>query len=354
MKPKTMILMVVAIVCGLGASYMTSQLIARNQGGPQQVEMDKYLVAKKNLDLGTPLKNAEELFEFKEVPKNQVPENAVKSFDGLKDQFLKRPIRKQLWITQDDLEKEPTVLPIPDGMRAVGLRMSLENIASGFASLPGSRVDVYSTIRRGNDDNTYSNVLLENVLVLAADTNSKRPEGGAATPANVVTVALKPEDALRVTLAKDLGTLTLVLRNFDDKAVGETPKITASDLLSGVSPSSEKKGEIVDVAGGSEPIVPDFPTPTPNGKNGFPSLDQQPKVKTWTVNIWDGHVRRRVQMTMNEHGEILEEDITGELGEAPGTPPSVSPANVPPAGSLLPKQEPRNEEQSKNNKGNPA
>ena len=28
MKPKTMILMVVAVVCGLGASYMTSKLLA--------------------------------------------------------------------------------------------------------------------------------------------------------------------------------------------------------------------------------------------------------------------------------------------------------------------------------------
>ncbi len=36
MKPKTMILMVVAVVCGLGASYMTSRLLAdRSRAGPR-------------------------------------------------------------------------------------------------------------------------------------------------------------------------------------------------------------------------------------------------------------------------------------------------------------------------------
>lgn len=37
MKPRTMILMVVAIGCGLGASYMTSKLLAERN---QQVEAE--------------------------------------------------------------------------------------------------------------------------------------------------------------------------------------------------------------------------------------------------------------------------------------------------------------------------
>src|SRR5438309_2345178 len=35
MKPKTMILMVVAVVCGLGASYMTSRLLAEREDQKQ-------------------------------------------------------------------------------------------------------------------------------------------------------------------------------------------------------------------------------------------------------------------------------------------------------------------------------
>ena len=44
MKPKTLILMVVAVSCGLGASYMTSRLLADRE---QDVEKVAVLIAKK-------------------------------------------------------------------------------------------------------------------------------------------------------------------------------------------------------------------------------------------------------------------------------------------------------------------
>ena len=48
MKPKTMILMVVAIVCGLGASYMTSRLLAeRGEAPAAEQKKVTVLVAKK-------------------------------------------------------------------------------------------------------------------------------------------------------------------------------------------------------------------------------------------------------------------------------------------------------------------
>ena len=45
MKPKTMILMVVAIGCGLAASYMTSRLLADGDRRPTEATV-KVLVAK--------------------------------------------------------------------------------------------------------------------------------------------------------------------------------------------------------------------------------------------------------------------------------------------------------------------
>ena len=63
MKPKTLILMVVAIVCGLGASYMTSRLLAeRGDAPPPEQPKVTVLVAKKTLDMGTFVKNPPEVF----------------------------------------------------------------------------------------------------------------------------------------------------------------------------------------------------------------------------------------------------------------------------------------------------
>ena len=78
MKPKTMILMVLAITCGLGASYMTSRLLAeRTTPEEEKVEI---LVATKNLSVGQRLTKPEELFEKKQVTKDLEPPDAIKDF----------------------------------------------------------------------------------------------------------------------------------------------------------------------------------------------------------------------------------------------------------------------------------
>ena len=85
MKPKTMILMVVAIACGLGASYMTSRLLAdRNQS----VEKVTILVAKNMLNQGDWIKAPEELFVEKQFAKGDEPKLAITELDKLRGQQL--------------------------------------------------------------------------------------------------------------------------------------------------------------------------------------------------------------------------------------------------------------------------
>ena len=71
MKPKTMILMVVAVVCGLAASYMTSRLLADKTPPPPAATVT-VLVAKQKINAWTPIKNPEELFVAKEVPEGHL------------------------------------------------------------------------------------------------------------------------------------------------------------------------------------------------------------------------------------------------------------------------------------------
>ena len=63
MKSKTMILMVIAIVCGLGASYMTSRLLAERN------EKVIVLVPKQKLSQWTHIKEPETMFEEREILK---------------------------------------------------------------------------------------------------------------------------------------------------------------------------------------------------------------------------------------------------------------------------------------------
>jgi Flp pilus assembly protein CpaB len=135
---------------------------------------------------------------------------------------------------------------LPEGSRAIGVRVSTEGIAGGFASLPGSHVDVVSTVRRGSGDDSFSQVLLEDVPVLAAAGANKANEAGGAMPASVVTLGLNSEDALKVTLASQLGPLHVMVRKHGDKTRTEKDRVTVTQVLRGPDNSSYfRPGEVL-------------------------------------------------------------------------------------------------------------
>src|SRR5437870_12752847 len=84
MKPKTMILMVVAVACGLGASYMTSKLLA-DRNKPQETPGVPVLVAKERIPAWLAIKDPEKYFEIKEYPSELAPRRAINDFAQIKD-----------------------------------------------------------------------------------------------------------------------------------------------------------------------------------------------------------------------------------------------------------------------------
>src|SRR6516162_4447026 len=97
MKSKTIILMVVAVVCGLAASYMTSRLLADRN------EKVKILVAKRKLGPWTQIKNPDEMFELDERPKSDVPKNAIMRPESIKDHVTVKTIEVGEVVVSDNL-----------------------------------------------------------------------------------------------------------------------------------------------------------------------------------------------------------------------------------------------------------
>src|SRR5436305_10200412 len=87
MKPKTVILMIVAVVCGLAASYMTSRVIAERNAA-SDVEKVSVLVARRNIPMGTLISDPEKLFEEKPFTKGEEPKKAIRAIEDLKDRRL--------------------------------------------------------------------------------------------------------------------------------------------------------------------------------------------------------------------------------------------------------------------------
>lgn len=334
MKPKTMILMVIAVACGLGASWMTSQLLA-NRELPQELPKVPVLVAKKPIEMSTPVKNAKDLFEVKMITQGDEPKNAVADLEKVKDKYIKHRLPKNHQLTLDDLTDESTTLPVPEGYRAVGIRVNTEAIAGGFAAQPGSRVDLIYNIRKGNDEETHSGVLLEDVLVLAADQIKDRVEGSGAVTASVVTLALKPKDVLKVDLAlAQSGQLRLVLRKFGDKSLADKTTVTLKEIISNRSNSEEKDKAKAELAATLPPAATPAVPPVPEPPKVAPP---RPKYQKHVVTIVKGNQTTRQIFFLNEAGEVVDEEtVRQEREEAEAQPSSTPPAAVNPSPPAAP------------------
>jgi pilus assembly protein CpaB len=119
---------------------------------------------------------------------------------------------------------------LQEGNRAVTVRVDDVRGVAGFI-LPGDFVDVVliktddERVRREN----YSEILLQRVKVLAIDQlSSERQE--QPTIAKAVTLEVAPEQAQKILLATNVGKLSLILRQPEEKSLALSRRITEKDL----------------------------------------------------------------------------------------------------------------------------
>jgi pilus assembly protein CpaB len=118
---------------------------------------------------------------------------------------------------------------IAAGLKAVTIRVNDVFGVAGFV-LPGDRVDVLLTrAETGGDKKQFTDVLLQNVRVLAvdqlADDRSEKP-----AVVKAVTLEVKTQDTQKLALAGTVGSLSLALRPAGTAGAVATRRISAEDL----------------------------------------------------------------------------------------------------------------------------
>jgi pilus assembly protein CpaB len=312
MKPKTLIMMGVAIVCGLAASYLTSKLVARNQ------EKVVVLVAKEKMGQWTVVKNPQDKFRSEEILVNDQPKNAITAdkLDEIKNRTLRKPLEEGDRITFDDLlpkYKSSLEVTLTKGKRAVAVKISQDTTSGGFV-LPGSHVDVIHVIRdnnRGND----AKVILENILVLAIDQLPVRPEDRAGMIGSTATLELSPDEVLELAQVQNTGALMLSLRPYGDQESSK-PK--------------EKEKEAVVIKD------PPPPPPKPEEPKEEPKVEKvdepKPETTTTVVTVFNGANWVQRVYTLNKQGDVISSEVrqAGERVEVkPLTKPEAKPAADP-------------------------
>ncbi len=348
MKPKTMMLMVVAIGCGLAASYMTSKLLAeRNTTQPEEPKV-KILTARIRVPAWVPIKEPEKYFEEREVPESLAPKKGLHELSKIKDQRLVVPLSEGEYVLEDKLvnvEQAGLIAKLPPGMRAIALKVNAESLAGGFV-LPGYRVDVVSTTR-GNPHESSSKIILQNMLVLAVDTIANRDNQTNSILGSTVTLAATPEEAQRLSLAAALGELRLTLRTPDDNKIVRLPGAKWDDLGKPIRDASAGKEEEEPVAVVSAPPVPPLPplpkdAPAPislveKAPEPSPPPPPPPPLEKHTMTLVNGDF---VQKAVFTRDPVLKVWTNGSLDRGPAdNPPRRSPPPPPPSPTPTPTEE---------------
>ncbi len=336
MKPKTMILMVVAVVCGLAASYMTSRLLA-DKAPPPPVNTVTVLVAKQKISAWAPIKNPEELFVEKDVPEGTFSPKCITDFKDLKNQALKAPINEDMPVTKDDLLSEQTaglVAMLPKGERAVAIRVTPESLAGGFV-LPGSKVDIVFTMKRGDGD-SKAQIIMQDMMVLAVDMKNTRDDGENSMLGNTVTLAAKPEDSERLSLAAQLGDLRLLLRSPLDTEKPNYKAVSMTDIPHQGRDGEDGKTDSTDVAsaGNITAGLPSLPkvdkTPAP-----VKEPEKAPEPVTHTLRIESGDTVSKTVFVWNdkdacwEGGTPTKKSDAKKVADAPKTGDEAKPEDAP-------------------------
>jgi len=180
--------------------------------------MAKVAVAAIPLEYGTQL--TPDKVKFVDYPIASLPAGTFREWSQLvpagKQRVVLRPITANEPILASKLAGEGLGASIayllPDGMRAAAVRTNDVSGVAGFIQ-PSDTVDVLITrqLTGTGEGQQITDVLLQNIRVIALDQNAKGADGKPVV-AKTATLEVNPTDAQKLALAQQVGSLSLVLR----------------------------------------------------------------------------------------------------------------------------------------------
>jgi len=324
MRGKSLLLLVLALGCGLVASIGITQVMAKRKAAPVGPvgETESIFVAMQDSPLGEPLNS--QVLKLEQWPKGKVPDGCLTKIEDVEGRrtrtklYAGEPILENKLFSKGSSEQGATAL-IPNGYRVVGVKV--DSVSGGSSMiLPGDRVDVLVHLRRNPASgilNTSTRTILQDVKVFAVNDQYGLDGDGddeKAISAKTISLLVKPAQAETVMLATQLGQIQLTMRGG-----GDDEQVT----VAGASPQ-ELLGMTSETDRDAESLLPDSPKPTNNqtGPPGFLDFlkksqakhagDVPPAVETPAMERGDTWPMRVMQGT--EVGEVMLESLTHGSG----------------------------------------
>lgn len=223
---RPVLVILISILVGVAAVVLAAQWVAR-QG---RVATTKVVVAARDLDPGTRL--TQDMLRSVEWPAGAPLEKPMVDQEKVLGRVLNAPLVRGEPILEARLappgEKGGLSAMLAEGKRAMTVKVSEIVGVAGFA-LPGNYVDLMVNTPDEKNQPT-SKILLERILVLAvaqdASTSDTKPR-----VVNAVTLEVTPQQAEQIDLARNVGSISLVLRGQVDKGSVATQGARKDSLL---------------------------------------------------------------------------------------------------------------------------
>ena len=237
MRPKSLILLVLALGCGLVASIGISQVLDSQNKNQAAIETVPIYVALHNINLGDPVDDG--MVSLQEWPKDKVPVGAVTKWEDIEGRrpktviFQGEPLNDVNF--RDKGETHDPITGIPPGMRLKTVSVDARKSTAGLLS-PGDRVDVQLFVQRNEQNGVphpFTKIILQNIRVYAVDQAVQRTSVGTEgrVVATTVSLVVTPQQASRMTTAENMGEISLIPRNPDDDIIVDDAEQSLDDIF---------------------------------------------------------------------------------------------------------------------------
>lgn len=242
MNQRTIITLVLALAFGVAAVFLAQMYLRReapNGPGGQVAQTTQVVVAARPIEFGAKLDAS--MLKTVAFPADSVPAGAFTSADQLVGGENARVAMRAFALNEPILATRVSERGgrlslsglLREGMRAVTLRSNEVASVGGFV-LPGDRVDILLTreIDTGpsaQNSPSVTQIIGENIRVLGVDQNPNEETDRPAVP-RAITIEVTPEQAQAISLAQQVGTVTLSLRHMMDELPNARMATTSNDF----------------------------------------------------------------------------------------------------------------------------
>lgn len=249
MKNQSLMLLVVAVGCGLVAMLGVKQAISQKPADVE--EMAQVLSAAAEIQPGERLNDLNT--KFVQISVKSVPEGAVLAMTDVEERSLKVPVMPGDWILRSKLTEKGQIgaeASIPPGMATVTIPVDATTSHSGMLR-PGHRIDLLLTfIDPSSGTNQQKTItVLEFVEVFAVDNRIYGIDKEGDAQAKNITLLVTPEQGKAVTLATKIGGgyLSTMMRARDESTREGQAEISQEFLTSSFLGSNRHAPSVMDL-----------------------------------------------------------------------------------------------------------